>query len=183
MTGLTHKAIQIITLMVSSTTVMAGQSPVLNGDLPGGSGDWETHERNLTAECEITEGSYKGLYKSDDPDMRLPKGYHCISTGGRCKHSDADPEYPCVNMKVRWLWDGGSTPWFDRDRPDGNADYESIEVQLKLQCIFGTRIFYPGQVLPVGYTCDQIRGAWCENSKTQPINTCMNAPVSIRYSW
>lgn len=178
-----HKALLLSTLLIASSKLMAGQTPLLNSDLPGGTGDWETHERNLTTECEITTGSYKGIYRSDDPDKQLPKGYTCTTLGSVCANERTEPLNTCVNTKVRWLWDGGSTPWFDRDLPSGRADYESIEAQLELECTFGTQVYYPGEPLPQGYTCDSIWGAWCENSKTKPINSCRNSPVTIRYFW
>lgn len=178
-----YKIILLISLISTPTLLLAGETPIFNSDLPGGSGDWENHARNLTAECEITTGNYKGIYRSDESYEKLPKGYYCRATGSWCANRDTVPLNTCVNTKVRWLWDGGSTPWFDRDLPSGNADYESIELQLEFQCIFGTQIYYPEQSLPKGYVCDNLLGAWCENSKTQPINSCRNAPVTTRYFW
>lgn len=178
-----QKTVWLITLLSTSASLMAGQSPVLNGDLPGGSGDWESHKHNLTVECEITAGDYKGIHRSDDPDPRLPEGYNCTSNGAWCANRYTIPKNGCINMKARWLWEGGGTPWFDRDETTGMGDYEVIEAQLNIQCIFGIQVFESGQVLPAGYTCEKMWGAWCENSKTQPLNSCKHAPVKIRYFW
>jgi hypothetical protein len=179
----TQTVLYFTILLFATPGLMAGQTPILNGDLPGGSGDWEGHVHNLVAECEITSGEYKGIYRSDDPDLSLPDGYFCESAAARCSNEYSRPKNSCVNMKVRWLWASGSTPWFDRDLPTGVSDYEAIELQLKLECLFGRQTFVPGDELPAGYTCHHLKGAWCENSKTQPLNNCKHAPVSTRYSW
>lgn len=172
-----------IALVIFTNQLMAGQTPILNADLPGGSGDWEAHGDNLVAECEITSGEYKGIYWSNDPELELPAGYICEATSSRCSNSYSIPKNSCVNMKVRWHWAGGKTPWFDRDLPTGQTDYEAIELQLKLECFIGNKIFHPNDDLPLGYTCSSLRGAWCENSKTQPINNCKHAPLRVRYHW
>lgn len=178
-----HIILLLLSTLFCTAILIAGQTPILNSDLPGGSGDWEKHENNLIAECEITTGEYKGVYRSDNPDLRLPAGYKCLHTLSGCANKDTRPANSCVNTRIRWLWQDGSTPWFDRDLPTGLADYESIELQLKLECFLGRQVYYPGDDLPAGYTCDALKGAWCDNSKTRPLNNCKYAPVSVRYSW
>lgn len=178
-----YQTLLTLAMLTATGKLMAGQTPILNSDLPGGSGDWEAHGNNLVAECEITTGKYKGIYWSNDPTLALPDGYFCEATASRCSNNYTKPKNSCVNMKVRWHWSGGKTPWFDRDLPTGQADYEAIELQLKMECFFGQEIFHPGENLPLGYTCNALKGAWCDNSKTQPINNCKHAPVRVRYSW
>lgn len=178
-----HLPLIFITCILIATQSIAGQTPILNNDLPGGSGDWESTEHNLALECEITSGKHRGIYRSDDPNLTLPKGYRCQAATGGCANKEVIPENSCANLKVRWHWVGGNTPWFDRDLPTGLADYESIELQLKIECIFGNKTYFPGDELPEGYTCHSFKGAWCDNSETIPLNNCKHAPVSVRYSW
>ena len=174
--------ITLVGVLIAPPSI-AGQTPILNSDLPGGSGDWETTGNNLALECEITTGKHKGVYRSDDPDLNLPEGFLCEPAVGSCSNKRIVPENSCPNLKVRWHWTGGNTPWFDRDLPTGGADYESIELQLKIECLVGTKTYFPGDELPAGYTCHSFKGAWCDNSKTQPLNNCKHVPVSVRYSW
>ena len=183
------KTLLLTTILGFSGAVLAGQTPIFNTDLTGGSGDYENNERYLNVKCRITKGPHKGTY---NPGDQLPPGYYCEKArGAYCENKKTQPLNSCKNMKVKWKWKknqwntgsnwpAGSTPWFDRDRPSGDGDYEIIEFQLKPTCYINNSPVNPSS-LPAGYTCDKKRGAWCENAKTQPINTCKN--VTIKYSW
>lgn len=173
-----NKSILMALLISSSGAVLAGQTPIFNSDMPGGSGDWENNGRYLNVECQFGGTVYR-------PSQPLPAGYNCKKArGGWCDNKNTTPRNSCKNMKVRWLWSGGATPWFDRDRQGGSGDYELIELQLRAECYFGSDKFTPqSNNIPAGYTCDKYRGAWCQNNKTQPARTCRSHPVTIRYFW
>lgn len=73
----------------------------------------------------------------------------------------------------------GSTPWLDRDDPSGVGDWEQTRDHLKIQCRLKG-----GAPIPAGapgYHCGLPKGAWCENAKTKPINSCKD--IEVKFTW
>src|SRR5437870_6931307 len=76
---------------------------------------------------------------------------------------------------------GGSTPWFNRDRPSGVGDYETTRDLLAVQCRFTAS---PNQAItegsPVGYHCNIKEGGWCKNNDPAGI-ACKD--MEVKFSW
>ena len=76
---------------------------------------------------------------------------------------------------------GGSTPWFNRDRPSGVGDYETTRDLLTVQCRFTAS---PNQAItegsPVGYHCNIKEGGWCKNNDPAGL-ACKD--MQVRFSW
>lgn len=169
------KTLPLLTLagaLLLSGPSLAGSTPWFDRDNPGGSGDYETTSDLLRIECQFTANNQAITENS-------PVGYHCnIKDGGWCKNNVPAGNY-CQDMKVRFHYTGGVTPWLDRDNPGGVGDYETIRHLLSVQCKFvaGGGSIQSGS--PAGYHCSiPENGGWCKNNV--PAGThCQD--MTIRY--
>jgi Mucin-2 protein WxxW repeating region len=125
------KTAAVIALLASASAAIAGQTPWLDRDNPGGTGDWENMAALVTkVECSViaTGQSTVGL-----------SGYKCDVAGGSiCTNSAA---LACQHTQIRYTFDdrlGHSivTPWLNRDTPSGTGDWETTSDLLKVECKF-----------------------------------------------
>lgn len=71
-----------------------------------------------------------------------------------------------------------STPWFDRDNPDGKGDYEDTKSLFSISCRFKDT---KKPVEGVGYHCELPTGGWCKNAETVPAGKCRD--IEVMFSW
>lgn len=124
------RTLAAVIALSTSTLALAGQTPWLDRDNPGGTGDWENTAALITkVECNFiaTGQSTAGT-----------AGYTCDVNGSICKNSAA---VACKDTNVRYTFDdkrGNThvTSWLDRDDPSGQGDWETTVDLLKVECKF-----------------------------------------------
>lgn len=113
----------------SATGAVAGTTPWLDRDNPGGTGDWENLSALVKVECAFT---------ATGQTTAGTAGYTCDTAGSICRNSAA---VACQDTKVRYLFDDlrgrkAVTPWLNRDNPSGDGDWETTTDLLKVACKF-----------------------------------------------
>ena len=124
------RTIAAVIALSTASVALAGQTPWLDRDTPGGTGDWENLSALVTkVECNIiaTGQSTVGM-----------AGYTCDVNGSICKNSAATA---CKDTHVRYTFDDKRgrthmTSWLDRDDPSGEGDWETTTDLLKVECKF-----------------------------------------------
>ncbi len=151
------KSVLVFSCLALSSPLFADSTPWFDRDNPGGVGDYETTRHLLSIECRFKGGNAPISENS-------PAGYHCnIAEGGWCKNNNP-AGLACQDMEVKFkYYNGGSTPWLDRDDPGGVGDYETIRDLLTIKCKFvNGGIITEGS--PTGYHCNIPDGGWCKNN-------------------
>lgn len=172
--SLTRNIIIGLLAISSASAAMAGTTPWLDRDNPGGSGDWENLSAMATAECTFT---------ATGASTAGTAGYTCDINGSICRNSAA---VACQDTQVRFLFDDklghtAVTGWLNRDQPSGDGDWELTSQLLKVECKF-TATGQP--VTPGGaFTCgnpDVRSGGSGVNARNggKPVDN-----IAVRFSW
>ena len=168
----------LLTLAASlliSSSALAGWTPWFDRDGPSGSGDWETTSDILKIECR-----FKGT--NQPITTNSPAGYTCnIKSGGICKNNIPKGN-KCKDMEVRFhYYNGGETPWLNRDSPSGSGDWETVNDLLKPEGRFvvGGAPVQTGN--PVGYHCSMPAGGGICKNNTPAGNMCKD--LEMRYQF
>lgn len=162
-------AAAFILFSVGVSPAFAGTTGWLNRDTPGGVGEYEDTANHLRIECQTTSGK----------PAPVGPGYTCeVSKGGICVNKEVRGG-TCVDLRVRYLWNGGATPWLNRDNPGGLGDYEDTANLLGIVC---ERNPGPGPApVGTGHVCTSPVGGVCVNAQAQPSNPCVD--IKVRYTW
>lgn len=155
-----------------SGVAYAGSSPWFDRDNQSGKGDYETMADLMKLECRlktnqqiVTTGNPDAGYTAD-----VAKGCYC-ENGGNGNN--------CQDLEARWTWTGGATPWFDRDDPSGDGDYETLVDLMTVSC----RVKGAGTAItegsPRGWHLSVGAGCYCVNAENG--NQCTDGEV--QWSW
>lgn len=167
------KKIVIVAGLLFASSASAGWTPWFDRDNPSGKGDYETTSNLLKVECRFKSNKQTITNSSH-------AGYECnIKRGGRCINGIPSGN-KCKDMEVRFhYYNGGSTPWLDRDNPSGKGDYETINSLLKPQCKFVGGGLVPASM--AGYDCSIPKnGGRCVNGVPTGLK-CKD--IKIRYKF
>lgn len=158
---------------------LAGATEWFDRDNPGGDGDYELATDLLTIQCRIKGGG---------PMPNAP-GYTCSlhnPAGAICVNARTVPANSCQDLEVRFGYRNGTkfTPWFDRDNPGGDGDFETVGDILNVACqtaAGGPMPTGPGYRCAILNTNGNAMGAVCQNKDTRPAGSCVD--LRVRFGW
>ena len=159
--------------LLMSGSALAASSPWFDRDDQSGSGDWETTNDILKIECRFTQNQQPITTNS-------PAGYTCnTKQGGICKNN-IPAGNKCKDMEVRFhYYNGGETPWLNRDRPSGSGDWETVGDLLRPECQFVVSGAPIQTGSPTGYQCSIAAGGGICKNNIPSGNQCED--IKIRY--